>query len=289
MIGIALALLSAASSGLSVILVSKYSKKSSAFNISLVISCVGMAVLWPIAILLTDFRTVNVDGVLIFAICGVLSPGIVRLLYYKGLKSLGTAVNSSIVSVYPLYTSLLAVLLLSEILTVENWLGIVCVVFGIILVENSSKQTKNGEKLSKIRLIVPILGGLSLGVASIIRKYGLNIFDAPVLGVAIGYTFSLLPYAMILMFSAPTRRALSPKRDTRFFWKAGVGQAVSWITAFYALSYEKVSIVTPLISIEPVFVILFAYLYLRGVEHISSKLVASIVLTVIGVVLVTIY
>jgi drug/metabolite transporter (DMT)-like permease len=70
------------------------------------------------------------------------------------------------------------------------------------------------------------------------------------------------------------------------FWVAGVGQAITWMLSFYALSYDDVSVITPLLSIEPVFVALFAYLYLRKIERVSPKLV-SIVLTVLGVVLVT--
>jgi uncharacterized membrane protein len=131
-----------------------------------------------------------------------------------------------------------------------------------------------------------VLGGLTLGISSIIRKYALDVCDAPVLGVAVAYTFSLLPYFLMLMLSTSTRKELSLKRDLRFFWIAGIGQALSWILSFYALSYEQVSIITPLLSIEPLFVVLFAYFYLRELEHVSPKLVASIVLTVIGVILV---
>jgi uncharacterized membrane protein len=67
---------------------------------------------------------------------------------------------------------------------------------------------------------------------------------------------------------------------------AGVGQALSWIFSFYALSLEKVSVITPLLSIEPLFVVLFAYIYLRELERVPIKLVASILLTVFGVILV---
>jgi drug/metabolite transporter (DMT)-like permease len=88
------------------------------------------------------------------------------------------------------------------------------------------------------------------------------------------------------MFSASTRKELSLKRDFRFFWKAGIGQALSWILSFYALSYEEVSIITPLLAIEPLFVVFFAYFYLRELERVSPKLVASIILTVVGVILV---
>lgn len=286
MIGSALALLSAVASGLSVVLVSKYSKKSNAFNVSLIISCVGMVILWPLAVLLTDLEATNLEGLILFAIGGVLTPGLVRLFYYNGLKTLGAAVNSSIFSIYPLYSSLLAVLLLSEILSLENWVGILCIVLGVVFVEMSSREINGGDKSARKSLIFPILGGLTLGISSIIRKYALDFYNAPVLGVAVAYTFSFLPYFLMLMLSTSTRKELSLRRDFRFFWIAGIGQALSWILSFYALSYEEVSIITPLLSIEPLFVAFFAYLYLRELERVSPKLVASIILTVFGVVLV---
>ena len=55
MIGEALAILSAATSALSVVLVRKYSNQSSTFNISLAISWVGMLVLWPLSFVYDGF------------------------------------------------------------------------------------------------------------------------------------------------------------------------------------------------------------------------------------------
>jgi drug/metabolite transporter (DMT)-like permease len=286
MIGSTLALLSAVASGLSVVLVGKHSKKTNAFNVSLIISCVGMVILWPLAVLLTDLSAANFEGLMLFAVGGVLTPGLVRLFYYGGLKKLGASVNSSIFSVYPLYSSLLAVLLLSEILSLENWVGILCVVLGVVFVEMSSREINGGDKSARKSLIFPVLGGLTLGISNVIRKYALDVYDAPVLGVAVAYTFSLLPYFLMLMLSTSTRKELSLKRDLRFFWIAGIGQALSWILSFYALSYEEVSIITPLLAVEPLFVAFFAYFYLREVERVSPRLVASIILTVFGVVLV---
>lgn len=286
MLGPTLALLSAVASGLSVVIVGKYSKQTNAFNVSVVVSCVGMALLWPLAFLLTDFNAANLEGILLFAAGGVLTPGLVRLFYYGGLQKLGTSVNSSIFSIYPLYSSILAVLLLNEILSLGNWAGVLCIVLGVIFVEASSREINNGVKSSRKNLIFPIAGGLTYGVANIIRKYALDVYNAPVLGVAIAYTFSLLPFLLVFMLSASTRKELSLKRDFRLLWTAGIGQAISWILSFYALSYNDVAVIIPLLSIEPLFVVFFAYLYLREVERVSPKLVASIALTVLGVVLV---
>jgi DME family drug/metabolite transporter len=286
MLGSILALLSAVASGLSVVIVGKYSNKTTAFNVSLIVSCVGLIVLWPLAVLLTDFGAANFEGLLLFAVGGVLTPGLVRLFYYDGLKRLGASVNSAVFSIYPLYSSILAVLLLNEILSPGNWTGILCIVLGVVFVEISSREINSGNKSARKNLVFPIMGGLTLGVSSILRKYALDSYNAPVLGVAIAYSFSLLPYFLVLMLSKSKQKELSLKRDFRFFWAAGVGQAISWMLSFYALSYETVGIVTPLLSIETLFVVFFAYLYLKEVERVSPKLVASIVLTVLGVVLV---
>ena len=286
MIGPVLALLSAVASGLSVVLVSKYSKKSNAFNVSLIITCVGTVILWPLAVLLTDLGSANLEGIMLFAVGGVLSPGLVRLLYYRGLRTVGTSVNSSIFSIYPLYASLLAVLMLNEILSLENWAGILCIVLGVVSVEMSSREISSGNRFARRDFIFPILGGLTFGVSSIIRKYALDAYNAPVMGVAVAHTFALLPYLLMLMLSTSTRNELSLKRDLRFFWIAGIGQALSWILSFYALSYEGVSIITPLLSVEPLFVAFFAYLYLKELERISPRLIASMILTVLGVILV---
>lgn len=288
MLGITLALLSAAASGFSVVIVGRHSTKSSAFNMSFLISAVGLVILWPLALILTDFAAVNLEGIALFALGGLLTPGIVRLFYYNGLVKIGTSVNSSIFSIYPLYTALMAVIFLSEILTPQNWVGVVSIALGVILAELSFRRANNGKKHMTKSLIFPILGGLTLGVSAILRKAALDLFNAPVLGVAVAYTFSFLLYAAMLAAFQSTRETLSLKRDLRLFWLAGVGQVLSWIFSFYALSMEQVSLITPLLSIEPLFVVLLAYLYLREQEQLSFRLVAGIFLTFLGVVLVTI-
>jgi DME family drug/metabolite transporter len=284
MIGVALALLSASFSGASVILVGKNAGKSDAFNISLAISLVGLAILWPVA-----WVTMNIPvqpaAVVLFGVCGLLSPGLVRLLYYKGLDLLGTSVNAALTSVYPLYTSLLAPFLLNETLSTLNWVGVALVVAGVVFVEVNACRSNFKHNHAR-NLVYPVLGGLTLGLANALRKYALNLFAMPALGVAVSYTFALAPYLLALGFSGSLRAKFSLKRETVLFWKAGVGQAAAWITAFYALSYEKVAVVTPLVSTEPLFVVLLSRVFLQDVEHVSGKLAASITLTVLGVALV---
>ena len=287
MIGIVLALLSAVASGISVVLVRRNSASSTAFNVSLVITMVGMAILWPLAIGLTNFAEITFAGFAFFALSGILSPGIIRLLYYQGLRKLGASVNSSIYAAYPLYSALLAVLILNETMSSLNVVGIFLILGGIVVADLSISSHNGHGGASWRNLMFPILAGITFGVSHIIRKYALNLSDTPVLGVSIAYAFSFIPFGLMLISSGTARKSLSLKQNVRWFWAAGIGQAAAWLLAFYAFSVEQVTIVTPLISIEPLFVVCFSFLFLKELEPVSPKLLISIALTVLGVTLVT--
>jgi len=289
MFGVALALLSALSFGLSQILVRKNLDKSNFVYISLTVTIMGNIILWPLALTFTNLNTVNPEGLLLFVFAGLLAPGIARLFYFKGMKTAGISANASIFATYPLYTSITAILLLGETLTAENWIGLACIITGVIFV---GRTINNGDarpkSTSKRGLIVPILGSLALAFSQIVRKEGLNIYNQPLLGVAVGYSTSLIVYLLILVFSSGTRATGFSRKDLQLFWKPGVGIAAGWLLSFLALSQEMVSIVAPIMQTELLFILLFAYIFLRKQEKISIKLAASALLIVAGVILISI-
>lgn len=282
-----MALISAAVSGSTVVMVRKVSKESDPLNISLMVTLIGTIILWPVAILFTDLRNLNIEGVLLFALAGTFAPGMGRLLYYKGMETIGALMNSSIFSTYPIYVSLVAVLLLGETLSSANWVGIVCIIFGVISIQRLSMNDVGHKRILAGSLSVSLLGALATAMSYIVRKSGLDICNVPLFGAALGYTFALILYPFFLRISGKSLHTPFFKRDLRLFWKPGICVSVAWILSFYAVSYEKVSIVTPLLQVEPLFVVSFAYLFLKGVEQISRKLILSILLIILGIVLIT--
>ncbi|TET27040.1 MAG: DMT family transporter [Candidatus Bathyarchaeum sp.] len=289
MFGIALALLSALAFGLSQILVRKNLDKSNFVYISLTVTIIGNIILWPLALYFTNLSTINPEGLLLFIVAGLLAPGIARLFYFKGMETAGISANASIFATYPLYTSIVAILLLGEALTAENWIGLVCVVAGVIFVgrniNNGSTQTKY---TSKKGFIVPMLGSFAIAFSQIVRKESLNIYNQPLLGVAVGYTTALIVYLLVMAFSKDSRTTRFSRQDLQMFWKPGVGIAAGWLLCFLALSQEMVSIVVPILQTELLFILFFAYIFLRKLEKFSFKLVASAFLIVAGVILISI-
>ncbi len=289
MFGIALALLSALAFGISQIFVRKKLDKSNFVYISLTVTIIGNIILWPLAIYFTNLSTINPEGLLLFIVAGLLAPGIARLFYFKGMETAGISANASIFATYPLYTSIVAILLLGEALSAENWIGLVCVVAGVIFVgrniNNGNTQTKC---TSKKGFIVPMLGSFAIAFSQIVRKESLNIYNQPLLGVAVGYTTALIVYILVMVFSKDARTTRFSRQDLQMFWKPGVGIAAGWLLSFLALSQEMVSIVAPIMQTELLFIIFFAYIFLRKLEKFSFKLVASALLIIVGVVLISI-
>jgi drug/metabolite transporter (DMT)-like permease len=289
MFGVALALLSAMSFGLSQILVRKNLDKSNYIYISLVVTIMGNVILWPLALTFTDLSTVNFEGLLLFVFAGLLAPGIARLFYFKGMETAGISANASIFATYPLYTSIIAILLLGEEITVINWIGLVCIIAGVIFVGRSIHKGDSSHKsVSKKGFIIPVLGSLAIAFSQIVRKEGLNIYNQPLLGVAVGYTTALILYPIVMAFSKDAGASRFSRQDMRLFWKPGVGIAAGWLLSFLALSQEMVSIVAPILQTELLFILFFAYIFLRKIEKYSLKLVASAFLIIVGVVLISI-
>ena len=203
------------------------------------------------------------------------------------METIGVSVSRTLFSIYPIYSVTFGFLLFGEILNFENIIGVFFVLVGVVLIERSFTNSNNGKRkiISKKDLLIPILASFAVAFSHIIRKQGLNIYNEQLLGVAIGYSAALLYYLIINSYFTKTLFSVS-KKDFKLFWIAGTLLALAWILAFYALSFEQVSIVTPLMQTQPLFILLFAYLYLRKREPISLKLILSSIFVVLGVILV---
>ena len=290
MIGIVFALSAAFIHALSAVLIRKKIDSSNFLSVAFVTNIVGNVIIWPLALLLTDFRTVNLEGILFFALAGALAPGVSRLLLFKSMNTIGVSVSRIIFSIYPIYSVTLGIAFLGEHLTLENTIGIFCVIIGIMLIERviTNSEIANQKIISKKDLVIPLLASLIVAFSHLIRKHGLNIYNEQLLGVAIGYSAALFFYLIVFSpFLGEVKFSFSRKHFQQF-WIAGAFLTLAWIFAFYALNLERVSIVTPLMQTQPLFILFLAYLHLKEREPLSLKLILSSTLVILGVILVII-
>lgn len=285
MLGSVLAIVIALIWGFSTVLIRKDLDKSNYFSVSLVITIVGLLFFIPLVFFSIPLNSINVYGILFFFLAGIFHPGFVRLLYFKGMEKVGASINAAIYASNPIFSSLIAVILLSEKLRFINWIGILCVVLGAILIESINHN--NIQSSTRKGLIFSFLAALLVGFSYVARKEGLILWDTPIIGATISYIAALLVYCSAFPFlSNKINGRVLDEHVFKLFWKAGVGISIGQLLSFYALRYGNVSTIVPLIQIEPLFIFLFVRYYLKSIETISRRLVLGTIIIILGVFLV---
>jgi uncharacterized membrane protein len=124
------------------------------------------------------------------------------------------------------------------------------------------------------------------GVVAVLRKLGLGQVG-PVLGYAVNVTTALVAYSAFLVAFGRHRDIRARGWSLVHFVAAGVAENAGVFLTVVALSLGTVSVVTPLTGSAPIFVLLLSFLFLRGVETLTGRIVAGTVLIVLGVYLIT--
>ena len=119
-----------------------------------------------------------------------------------------------------------------------------------------------------------------------LRKIGLS-GAAPIPGFAVNVTAALVAYTAFLVASRQSALMVCRGRSLVYFVLAGVAENVGVFLVVAALSLGSVSVVAPLSSVSPVFVLVLSFFFLRGIEILNRRIVAGALLIVTGVYLIT--
>jgi uncharacterized membrane protein len=76
-------------------------------------------------------------------------------------------------------------------------------------------------------------------------------------------------------------------KSLRYFVVAGVTENVGVLLGLVALSLGQVSVVTPLNGTAPLFVLVLTFLFLKGIERLTGRIVLGTMFIVVGVFLLT--
>jgi uncharacterized membrane protein len=253
----------------------------------LVVTLVGTLLLLGLSLPQVQLGHLKSKAFPLFVLAGIFSPALVRWLYFISIDRIGPSMSSSILSTGPAFTAVIATVFLKEKVTLNIALGIILIIGGIITFERDLHTDGKLTVRHKQDLIFAVLAAILVGLAIVIRKMGLNILDEPLFGVTVGFTTSLVFYALMCLAFKSMRAAISLNlKNTLYLCGAGVFLTTAWLTLFYALSYGDAIIVAPLASLHPVMVLGWSYLFFKDIEKITFKTVLGIIIVLIGVLLI---
>ena len=230
-------------------------------------------------ILYSDTRLFAVDN-LIFIAVGLFVPGVTRVLSFRGIRAMGSSVTSTIVNTTPMFSTMLAILILEERPAPLVVLGVALTVGGLVTV------SWGGEKTSykKSELIYPFLCALLFSMKDVAVRWGLGDGSGqPIFAAGIAALTSTIEIFLITRYVQGEKFILPPAPVARWFMGSGIFTGASFLFMYLAYSLERVSIVAPLVNSYTVFVSILTPFMARRIETVTARKLAGAALVVAGI------
>ena len=215
------------------------------------------------------------------------------VIYYRGVRAIGLAKAYPMVSMSPLFSTLFAILLLGERPHWQVVIGTLTIVAGACLVapgrDESPSATSASPSTSAYKWVILLVGAsLIFAVSTTANKVALTGGLSPMLvnlarslcGLLLGTTFAMASGGGLSLGTLPRGSWV------RIAASSLVTDFVGHYMYFAAMQRGQVSIVVPLASTTPLFVIPLARFVLK--ESVTWRTLVGTLLTVAGVVLVVI-
>lgn len=186
-------------------------------------------------------------------------------------------------------------IVLGETVRVPHLTGILLIIVGIVIISrelaNDADPANSGGLAPEMTdILLPFGAALFYGIEPIFAKIGFA-HDVPILiALSIKVVAATIGFLGYLLWSD----ALSVERLVRvshlkWYVAAGVNNTVFLLFLYSAVEIGDVSVVIPIVQTSPLFVLVFSYLFLPRLEHVTWRLVGASLVVVFGAIGVTVF
>jgi uncharacterized membrane protein len=232
---------------------------------------------------------ISVRAYLLLAGAGIIQLCGGRLLNYNAIRLIGTNKAGPLVATTPVFVAILSVFFLDELLTVFPTMGILLIVVGAVLISSEKKiagdTARNSSRRNEVKgIAMAISAAILLGVSSVMVKSALNEIGSPYIGVFIFFVAAAFGMALLLI-NVGHRKDLSDVTSPSILLPligTGILAAGTQLLFYIGMSKSPVSLVSPLLSTNVLFVFLISFLFIRRLELFTVKVFLGIVTIVIG-------
>lgn len=239
------------------------------------------------------------EGVLWFCVAGLFAMVFGRTLVFRSIGLLGVTRGTTVKKMNPFFSIILAVVILGESLVFPEVVGIGALGLAIFLLisDKSRKYESENENTSKTwititSLYVPgILACLAYALSYIARKNGLLTLGTPAFGTLISAMAGVFFYLVLALPFNSYRRFVTEgiKNIVPITLVIGAAMSIGQILFFTALTYEELSTVVMIGSLETFIAIFLSVVIFKLEIKPSFKQLVAAILASMGVSLVTFY
>lgn len=221
---------------------------------------------------------------------GVLHFVIGRSLHYSCVQIVGANMALVLSRLNIPVSVVIGISILGEPFGWKLLMGVSLIIIGITLAGLIPQRLQySGFEFSKIpakAFALGIGGSVAFGVSPIFIKLGLRDYGTPLSGAFIAFLAATVVLSISLL--NPGRRTALVHftgKAAGLFFISGLFSSSGNIIRFAALGLAPASVVVPLFSISPVFLLVFSFLFNRKLEIFSMPVIIGVITVVIGTIL----
>jgi drug/metabolite transporter (DMT)-like permease len=211
-----------------------------------------------------------------FLLAGLLGPGLSQLFFTFGVRDAGPSRTSVVVGTAPLFSVVIAVVLLDEPLVAGLVVGALLIVAGgVLLVAERGRP----QHVRRIGLLFALAATIVFAARdNFVRWLAVDTDVEP--GLAAAATLGA-GGALIAVYLAASHTRVAA-RDLRAFAPAGLLFGLSYVCLFEAYYRGRVTVVSPLVATESLWGVTLSALLLRRHELVGRRLLVGAALVVAG-------
>lgn len=250
-------------------------------------TAVSVALLLPVVVVTGGFDLSPVMTAA-FVASGLLGSGLGRFLLSHAISRTGAGVAHAVKSASPVTAAVFSVVVLGERITPRLAVGILVVVLGLVLLTQAHTDDGRGASVSTA-VVLSLVVVLWFGVTPVVRKYGLSVLDAPLLpALTVNFAVGLVVGLALSLRNGPGQlRRVVAGRARGFLLLTGVCWTGAITLYFLALSLAEAVVVVPIFNSSPLFTLLLSVVLFGERDGTGLPALLGGLVTVAGVVLIT--
>lgn len=286
-LGIIAAIISAASWACGTLLFDRIGKVIPPAGLTFVKGTASIVLMALLVACFGSFDSIGSKDCLYLAISGIIGIAIGDTLFFKSLRDLGAKMQVLFFMLGQIMTMVLSFLFLGELLTYYEYIGSFTLLVGVIIVL-WGKQKKHPNKTRGI--LFGLLSIICFSSSAIIVKY--SITDVDVVSATFYRMFFGTLFVLIAGVSTKKIKAwINPLKDVRtamlFLVNVFVITFGGFLLSMVAIKNISVSLASVLSTTEPIFVLLFAYLFNH--DKITKREFVGASISIVAVLFIILY
>jgi drug/metabolite transporter (DMT)-like permease len=235
------------------------------------------------------------------ALSGVSHFALGRTWGYRSIQLIGSTRSNIVTSQHSIVTIILAMMILKETITLIMGIGILCTLTGPLLIllkeqvianDTQLKTNLHGKDLDKLTLYKGIFYGIGAsifwGSSAIFIKLGMEHGGSPIGGSLIAYLAASLVISPSALFNKKHREEIlnGDKNSLKIALLSGLTVNLAQLMRYFGLKFGSAIVISLMFRTIPLWVLLFAFIFIRKYESFSRWVLLGNALIMIGTALI---